>query len=62
MKETLLLASLSYIGEGNHYPLQYSGLENSIDCMVHIVAKSQSWLNDFHFHFLSILKARVETS
>ena len=23
------------IGEGNSYPLQYSGLENSMDCIVH---------------------------
>ena len=28
--------------EGNGYPLQYSGLENSMDCMVHGVAKSQT--------------------
>ena len=28
-------------GEGNSYPLQYSGLENSMDCMVHRVAKNQ---------------------
>ena len=28
-------------GEGNGYPHQYSGLENSIDCVVHRVAKSQ---------------------
>ena len=27
-------------GEGNGYPLRYSGLENSMDCMVHGVAKS----------------------
>ena len=27
-------------GEGNGYPLQYSGLENSMDCIVHGVAKS----------------------
>ena len=27
-------------GEGNHYPLQYSGLENSMDCRVHRAAKS----------------------
>ena len=27
-------------GEGNGYPLQYSGLENSMNCMVHGVAKS----------------------
>ena len=33
------------------YPLQYSGLENSTDCIVHGVAKSQKQLNDFHFHF-----------
>ena len=25
-------------GEGNSYPLQYSGLENSMDCIVHGVA------------------------
>ena len=29
-------------GEGNGYPLQYSGLENSRDFKVHGVAKSQS--------------------
>ena len=27
-------------GEGKHYPLRYSGLENSKDCVVHGVAKS----------------------
>ena len=27
-------------GEGKGYPLQYSGLENSIDCITHGVAKS----------------------
>ena len=37
--------------EGNGYPLQYSGLENSMDCIVHGVAKSQTWLSDFHFTF-----------
>ena len=31
-------------------PLQFSGLENSIDCIVHGVAKSQTQLSDFHFH------------
>ena len=36
-------------GEGNGYPLQYSGLENSMDCIVHRVTKSQTQLNDFHF-------------
>ena len=29
-------------GEGNGYPLQYCGLENSRDCIVHGVAKSQT--------------------
>ena len=29
-------------GEGNGYPLQYSGLENSVNCIVHGVAKSQT--------------------
>ena len=28
------------LGEGKGYPLQYSGLENSMDCLVHGVAKS----------------------
>ena len=36
-------------GEGKGYPLQYSGLENSIDYIVHGVAKSQTWLSNFHF-------------
>ena len=35
-------------GEGKGYPLQYSGLENSIDCIVHGVTKSQTRLSDFH--------------
>ena len=39
-------------GEGNSYPLQYSGLENSMDCIVHGVANSQTPLSDFHFHFI----------
>ena len=33
-------------GEGNGYPLQYSGLENSMDCIDHGVAKSQTRLSD----------------
>ena len=37
-------------GEGNGYQLQYSGLENSMDCIVHGVSKSQTRLSDFHFH------------
>ena len=37
-------------GEGKGYPLQYSGLENSMDYIIHGVARSWTWLSDFHFH------------
>ena len=43
-------------GEGKGYPLQYSGLENPMDCIVHGVTKSQTQLSDFHFHFPSELE------
>ena len=36
-------------GEGKVYPLQYSSLENSMDCIAHGVAKSWTRLSDFHF-------------
>ena len=36
-------------GEGKGYPLQYSGLENFMDYVVHGVAESQMQLSDFHF-------------
>ena len=36
-------------GEGKGYTLQYSGLENSMDCIVHGVAKSRTQLSAFHF-------------
>ena len=29
-------------GEGNGYPLQYSGLENSTDCIVHGITESDT--------------------
>ena len=48
----LILVLGRSLGEGNSHPLQYSGLENSMDCIVHGVAKSQTRLGDFHFHFL----------
>ena len=38
-------------GEGKGYPLHYSGLENSMDCIVHGISKSRTWLSDFHFPF-----------
>ena len=37
-------------GERDGYPLQYSGLENSVDFTVFGVAKWQTRLSDFHFH------------
>ena len=40
-------------GEGKGYPLQYSALENYIDCIVRGVAKTLTWLNSFHFTFCS---------
>ena len=36
-------------GEGKGYPLQYSGLEKSMDCIVHGVTKSQTQLRNFDF-------------
>ena len=39
-------------GEGKGYPLQYSGMENYMDCIVHGVTKSRTWLSDFHFHYI----------
>ena len=38
-------------GEGKGYPLQYSDLENSMDYIVHEVAKSRTQLSGYHFHF-----------
>ena len=35
-------------GEWKGYPVQYSGLENSMDCIVHGVAKSRTRLSDLH--------------
>ena len=39
-------------GEGKGYPLQYSGLENSMGDIVHGVAKSWTQLSNFHFHII----------
>ena len=47
-------------GEGNGYPLQYSELENSIDCIVHGVTRSQTWVSNFHVHFHSEKKEQSE--
>ena len=42
-------------GEGKGYLLQYSGLENSMNCIVHGVAKSRTQLSDFCFHLNPIV-------
>ena len=36
-------------GEGKGHSLQYSSLENSMNCVVHGVTKSQTLLRDFHY-------------
>ena len=41
--------------EGKGYPLQYSGLENSKDCIVHGLTKSQTWLSLSLYRFHTIL-------
>ena len=40
-------------GEGKGYQLQYSGLENSMDCTVHGVTESWTQLSGFHFQSFS---------
>ena len=41
-------------GEGKGYPLQYSGLENSMDYIIHGIKsqKSRTWLSNFHWILL----------
>ena len=46
-------------GEGNGYPLQYSGLENSMDSIVHGVTKSQTQLSDFHSLIYRVKKSKI---
>ena len=41
-------------GEGKGYPLQYSSLKNSMDCIVHGITKSQTQLSDFHITHIYI--------
>ena len=54
-------------GEGDGTPLQYSCLENPMDgeawwAAVHGVAKSQTRLSDFTFHFHALEKAMASHS
>ena len=54
----------SWVGKipwrGNDYPLQYSGLENSMDYIVHGVAKSWTWLREEPLSFNSIWCLKVK--
>ena len=43
-------------GKATHSSI--SGLENSMDYVVHGVSKTQTWLSDFHFHCLSLLECK----
>ena len=43
-------------GEGKGYPFQYSGLKNSMDCIVHEVTKSRKQLSNFHFQRAQLVK------
>ena len=45
-------------GEEKGYPLLYSVLKNSMDCIVHGVTKSRTQLSDFHFQFSVLLKKK----
>ena len=48
----LILGLRKSPGEGKSYPLQYSGLENSMDCIIHSVVNSRIQLSDFHINYL----------
>ena len=48
-------------GEGKGYPFQYSGLENSMNCIVYGVTKSWTGLSDFHFTSLSSSSSLIST-
>ena len=47
-------------GEGKGYPLQYSGLENSMDCIVHGVAKSRTQLSGHNWATFTFPRIRIE--
>ena len=45
--------------EAKGYTLQYSGLENSMDCIICGVVKSPTRLSNFHFHFSMVTAGSV---
>ena len=44
------------LGERKGYALQYSGLENSMDCIVHGVSRSRTRLSDFHVTYSALAR------
>ena len=59
--------TLVFFGEGNGTPLQYTCLENPMDggawwAAVHGVAKSQTRMSDFTFHFHALHKGMATHS
>ena len=48
-------------GEGKGYPLQYSGMKNSMNCIVHGVTKGQTQLSNFHSLDGSRVWRRIDT-
>ena len=50
-----LIPGLGRFPGGEGYPLQYSGLENSMDCIVHGIKTNQTRLSSFHFHYIYYL-------
>ena len=38
------------LGEGNGYPLQYSGLENSMDCIFMVPQRGTMYMRIYHTH------------
>ena len=49
-------------GEGKGYPLQYSGRENSMDYIVHGVAKSRTRLSDFRYHHTALYQKNKQSN
>ena len=43
-------------GEGKGHPIQYPGLENSMDCIVLGDTKSRTQKSDFDFHMLMVIQ------
>ena len=46
--------------EGKGYPLQYPGMENSMDYTVHGVTKSWTRLSNLHFHLFPAYLLKVK--